>query len=111
MTSVVTEGGVVAHCKLDAHKTADAPASASKTDVSALSAMLAQKWKTGGTEASPDALRAGQVRSFRITSVDPAQKRIELELAWNRPVTFRSRSRPNKWCTRGAEPLVRKVLT
>jgi hypothetical protein len=59
-----------------------APASASKTDVSAFSAMLAQKWKTGrGTEASPDALRASQVRSFRITSVDPAQKRIELELA------------------------------
>jgi small subunit ribosomal protein S1 len=63
-------------------KPADAPASASRTDVSALSAMLSQKWKTGGgTEANPDAMRAGQVRSFRIISVDPAQKRIELELA------------------------------
>src|SRR5579863_3048188 len=73
--------GVMAHCKL-AEKAADAPASASKTDISSLTAMLAQKWKMGGgTEASPDALRAGQIRSFRITSVDPAQKRIELELA------------------------------
>jgi hypothetical protein len=44
--------------------------------------MLAQKWKTGGgTEASPDAPRTGQVRSFRIISMDAAQKRIELELA------------------------------
>jgi small subunit ribosomal protein S1 len=74
--------GVIAHCKLPEQKASDAPASASKTDISSLSAMLAQKWKTGGaTEASPDALRAGQVRSFRITSLDPAQKRIELELA------------------------------
>jgi hypothetical protein len=74
--------GVVAHCKLAEQKASDAPASASKTDISALSAMLSQKWKTGGgTESSPDAPRAGQVRSFRITSLDPAQKRIELELA------------------------------
>jgi small subunit ribosomal protein S1 len=74
--------GVIAHCKLAEQKAADAPASASKTDVSALSAMLAQKWKTGGaTESSPDAPRTGQIRSFRITSVDAAQKRIELELA------------------------------
>jgi small subunit ribosomal protein S1 len=74
--------GVVAHCKLAEQKASDAPASASKTDISVLSAMLAQKWKTGGgTEASLDAPHAGQVRSFRIISVDPAQKRIELELA------------------------------
>lgn len=73
--------GVIAHCKLAEQKASDAPASASNTDISSLSAMLAQKWKTGGgAQASPDALRAGQVRSFRITSVDPAQKRIELEL-------------------------------
>jgi hypothetical protein len=44
--------------------------------------MLSQKWKTGGGKAAgDDAPRAGQVRSFRIISVDPAQKRIELELA------------------------------
>jgi len=74
--------GVIAHCKLAEQKPSDAPASASNTDISSLSAMLAQKWKTGGgAQTSPDALRAGQVRSFRITSVDPAQKRIELELA------------------------------
>jgi small subunit ribosomal protein S1 len=74
--------GVMAHCKLAEQKAPDTLASASKNDISSLSAMLAQKWKTGGgTEAGPDAPRAGQVRSFRITSLDPAQKRIELELA------------------------------
>ena len=74
--------GVIAHCRLAEQKAADAPASASKTDISSLSAMLAQKWKTGGgPQAGPDAPRTGQVRSFRITSLDPSQKRIELELA------------------------------
>ncbi|HOL71971.1 MAG TPA: 30S ribosomal protein S1 [Bryobacteraceae bacterium] len=58
-----------------------APAS---VDVSSLSAMLAAKWKHGKTlNASPsvEPVRQGQVRSFRITGLDPAQKRIELELA------------------------------
>src|SRR6202521_1838250 len=46
--------GVMAHCKLAEQKASDAPASASKGDISSLSAMLAQKWKTGGgKEASP----------------------------------------------------------
>jgi small subunit ribosomal protein S1 len=74
--------GVIAHCKLSEPKAAETPASASNADISTLSAMLSQKWKTGGGKAAgDDAPRAGQVRSFRITSVDPAQKRIELELA------------------------------
>jgi small subunit ribosomal protein S1 len=52
-------------------------------DVSSLSAMLAAKWKQGKTvsvESSREPARAGQIRSFRITALDPAQKRIELEL-------------------------------
>jgi small subunit ribosomal protein S1 len=45
--------------------------------------MLAQKWKSGPSAPSGPsaAVRAGEVRSFRITSLDAAQKRIELELA------------------------------
>jgi len=63
-------------------KAPDTSASASKTDISSLSAMLAQKWKSGPVVSStPSAVREGEIRSFRITNLDPAQKRIELELA------------------------------
>ena len=37
-------------------------------------------------QAAPEAPKAGQVRSFQITSLDAAAKRIELELAVNRYV-------------------------
>ncbi|HVW76904.1 MAG TPA: 30S ribosomal protein S1 [Alloacidobacterium sp.] len=52
-------------------------------DLSALTAMLQTRWKSGSTSGSAKAedLRAGQVRSFRITLLDAAAKRIELEPA------------------------------
>ena len=45
--------------------------------------MLAARWKQGGEAAiqGKPAARAGEVRSFRISSLDPAKKLIELELA------------------------------
>jgi small subunit ribosomal protein S1 len=44
--------------------------------------MLAAKWKGGaGATGKGEALRAGQIRSFRITRLDTAQKRIDVELA------------------------------
>jgi small subunit ribosomal protein S1 len=58
---------------------------AGKADVSALSAMLTAKWKGGGagfaesSPAGPEPLRAGQLRSFKIVALDPAQKRIDLD--------------------------------
>jgi small subunit ribosomal protein S1 len=54
----------------------------SKPDLSSLSSMLKARWK-GGTAgaAKPEPVRAGQIRSFRIAKLDPAAKRIELELA------------------------------
>jgi small subunit ribosomal protein S1 len=59
----------------------EAAAGAQKADLSALSAMLAQKWKSGGAAAdSAEAIRAGQVRSFKIVQIDLEKKRIELEL-------------------------------
>ena len=74
--------GVMAQCKLVPEKTSEASVSASQGDISALSAMLAQKWKSGPNAASSSNLpRAGEVRSFRIAQIDPAQKRIDLELA------------------------------
>ncbi|HVW85669.1 MAG TPA: 30S ribosomal protein S1 [Bryobacteraceae bacterium] len=57
-------------------------------DLSALSSMLASKWKGGGSgagagsESGPkrDVPKTGQIRSFRITKLDAEKKKIELEL-------------------------------
>jgi small subunit ribosomal protein S1 len=74
--------GVFAHCKLPEQKQQEAAAGASKADLSSMSAMLAAKWKSGaGQQAAAEPLRTGQIRSFKILSIDPAQKKIELELA------------------------------
>jgi small subunit ribosomal protein S1 len=77
--------GVNATCRL----TADAPQreekrQESKVDLSSLTSMLEAKWKGGGesaTEAKPERPRAGQVRSFKISKLDAAAKKIEVELA------------------------------
>jgi len=75
--------GIHATCRLSA----DAPRQAeqrqeSKVDLSSLTSMLEAKWKggEGGGEAKAERPRAGQVRSFRIVKLDPAAKKIELEL-------------------------------
>jgi small subunit ribosomal protein S1 len=74
--------GVFAHCKVAEPKAQEASASASKTNLSELTAMLQQKWKSGGASAAvTEAPRTGQVRSFKIVALDPGQKKIELELA------------------------------
>ena len=56
---------------------------ASKADLSSLSSMLEARWKGGasGLESRSGEIRKGQVRSFRIARLDPASKKIELELA------------------------------
>jgi small subunit ribosomal protein S1 len=53
-----------------------------KADLASLSSMLKAHWKGGAnaSAAKPEAIRAGQVRSFRITKLDSAAKKIELEL-------------------------------
>lgn len=75
--------GIRASCKLAA---AAAPASESKTgsgsDLSALTSMLQARWKGGAPSANqPESLAKGQVRSFRIVSLDRVTEKIELELA------------------------------
>ena len=59
----------------------DSPSS-SKPDLSSLGSMLQARWKSGGAagETKLEALRAGQIRKFRIAKLDPATKKIELEL-------------------------------
>jgi len=77
--------GIHASCKMTAATPArmkiEAPQE-SKADLSALSSMLQARWKSGGG-GSPKAepMRAGQVRSFRIVSLDRTTKKIELEFA------------------------------
>jgi len=75
--------GVQGTCRMSAEapekeeKQADASA-----NLSSLSSMLAKKWKGGQGEGSKrESARAGQIRSFRIVKLDPATKKIELELA------------------------------
>jgi hypothetical protein len=46
--------------------------------------LLASKWKSGGnagaaTSSQAQGPRPGEVRSFRITAIDPEKKRIEVE--------------------------------
>ncbi len=78
--------GLVATCALPKPQKAaeQDPGAGSQADVSSLSAMLSARWKQGralatGTAGEPP--RTGQIRTFRIAAVDPASKRIEIELA------------------------------
>jgi len=74
--------GIHAQCKLAAAAPAASEAGTSaKADLSSLSSMLQARWKTGaGAPVKAEPARAGQVRSFRITKLDRAAKKIEVEL-------------------------------
>jgi small subunit ribosomal protein S1 len=75
--------GVMGTCELKAAATpAEIPEEPKAKDVSSLSAMLAAKWKQGGsTGPAKEMARTGQVRSFRISHLDASKRLIELELA------------------------------
>jgi small subunit ribosomal protein S1 len=75
--------GIRAACKLPQPKKEDATAgSGAGTDVASLSSMLAARWKSGAVAESskPQEIQSGQIRKFRITKLDPAAKKIEVEL-------------------------------
>jgi small subunit ribosomal protein S1 len=79
--------GINATCRLTAAAATQsdeaATQSTSKPDLSSLSSKLKAHWKGGAVvvESKPEAVRTGQIRKFRITRLDPAGKKIELELA------------------------------
>ena len=76
--------GVIANCRWkQAEETPKIAAKSAASDVSSLSAMLAQRWKqgTGEVENTKPSARPGEVRSFRIASLDASKRLIELELA------------------------------
>lgn len=79
--------GVMAFVNLpEAKKESAGGGSSQKVDLSAMTAMLASKWKSGGSgstssaSSEPEGLRTGQVRSFKIGAIDTEKKRIDLEL-------------------------------
>jgi small subunit ribosomal protein S1 len=81
--------GVVATCRIPAEgstrgdkRVQPAPFSSFKPDLSSLGSMLQARWKTGTpeSETKPDSARPGQIRRFRIAKLDPATKKIDLEL-------------------------------
>jgi small subunit ribosomal protein S1 len=51
-------------------------------DLSSFSSMLAARWKNGpaASEAKPEPVRAGQIRSFRIIKLDLVAKKIDVQL-------------------------------
>jgi len=54
-----------------------------RVDLSALSSMLKERWKTGKTEGTGGRreISVGQICTFKIVRLDPQAKRIEVELA------------------------------
>jgi small subunit ribosomal protein S1 len=75
--------GILATCRIPAAvPAAQETRPESKLDLSSLSSMLNARWKgTAAAPAKPAAPSAGQVRTFRITTLDPAAKKIALDLA------------------------------
>jgi len=51
-------------------------------DLSSFSSMLSARWKNGpaASEAKPEPVRAGQIRSFQIAKLDVNAKKIEVQL-------------------------------
>jgi small subunit ribosomal protein S1 len=75
--------GIRANCALAKAEAAVSSQSEAKLDLSALGSMLNARWK-GETKASvtqAEPLRAGQVRNFKIITIDSDTKQIALELA------------------------------
>ena len=81
--------GVTAMCRIpqdradtESRDTAMATSTSAKTDLSSLGSMLQARWKAGpsANEAKPEAMRAGQIRKFKIAKLNMEAKKIELEL-------------------------------
>ncbi len=75
--------GIQGTCRISAARAVQDTSAGRGADLASLSSMLNAKWKGGSQagEAEPEAVRAGQIRSFKIRKLDPATKKIELELA------------------------------
>ena len=74
--------GIFANCRISEKLQApEETKPETRVDLSSLTSMLQARWKGGASNAKPEPVKAGQVRSFRITQLDPPNKKIEVELA------------------------------
>ena len=75
--------GIEGLCRIIAESpVAETPAVEGKIDLSSLSSMLKARWKGGPSSvaARPEAINAGQIRTFRIGHMEPDARKVELEL-------------------------------
>jgi small subunit ribosomal protein S1 len=75
--------GIHASCEIAQQSSTEQQASIdAKPDLSDLSSMLKARWKGGpAAQSKPEAIRAGQIRSFKISKLDQDSRTIELQLA------------------------------
>ena len=75
--------GVIAMSTISVPTLEPEPVHTGAVDLSSLTSLLSAKWKGGATKTAPkaEAVRKGQVRSFRIVMLGVDTKEIELELA------------------------------
>lgn len=77
--------GIQAACHLKAQNLQETTApsvAGAKADLSSLGNMLQARWKgTIKAESKPEPLAPGQIRQFRITKLEAASKKIEVEIA------------------------------
>jgi small subunit ribosomal protein S1 len=74
--------GIHATARLVLESASQETPQANTVDLSSLGSMLAARWKNGpsAAESKAEPVRAGQVRSFRITMLDRGAKKIRLQL-------------------------------
>jgi small subunit ribosomal protein S1 len=74
--------GIRARARLVAEAAAKEEAKSGAVDLSSLGSMLASRWKNGPStsEAKAEPVRAGQIRSFRITLLDREAKKVVVQL-------------------------------
>ena len=73
--------GIQADAKFTIKRAASQAAASPKADLSSLTSMLQNKWKSGPSQNSKsEELAPGQIRSFKITHLDPDAKKIAVEL-------------------------------
>jgi len=74
--------GIRAQARLVLETAAKEQPSAAAVDLSNLGSMLSARWKNGPSlsEAKSEAVRAGQIRSFRITMLDRGAKKMKVQL-------------------------------
>lgn len=76
--------GIRAACRASSAQAAGPVAAAEpKADLSSLTNLLQARWKGAApaSNAKPEPLQPGQIRSFKIVKLDPDAKQVEVELA------------------------------